>query len=222
MKLATFIYSFGYNPASWRHPDSPVTASNNFAHMLNVAKLSEQGKFDFIFLADSAAAGVGAPAALSRLPNKMNRFEPLTLLSALAVSTDRIGLAATVSTSYSEPYNVARMFASLDHLSGGRACWNVVTSDHAETAFNYNLDGLPPHAARYERAREFVEVAFGLWDGWERDTLLLDREAPRAEPPGQAFPGPRSAQHRPLPPGPPGHCAGGGLTCRHRTRGADG
>ena len=176
MKLATFIYSFGYNPASWRHPGSPVSASNNFSHMLNVAQLSERGKFDFMFLADSPAAGVGAPAALSRLPNKMNRFEPLTLLAALAVSTDRIGLAATVSTSYYEPYNVARLFSSIEHLSGGRACWNVVTSDHQETGYNYNREGLAPHAERYERAREFVEVAFGLWDGWEKDALLLDRE----------------------------------------------
>ena len=177
MKLGTFIYTFGYNPASWRHPGSPVDASNNFQHMLNVAKISERGKFDFVFLADSPAAGVGSMEALSRLPNKMNRFEPLTLLSALAVTTDRIGLAATLSTSYYEPYNVARLFASLDHLSGGRACWNVVTSDHAETGYNYNREGLDPHAIRYERAREFVEVTFGLWDGWERDALVLDREA---------------------------------------------
>ena len=177
MKLGTFVYSFGYNPASWRHPGSPVDAGNSFAHMLNVAKLSEQGRFDFMFLADSPAAGVGNADALKRLPNKMNRFEPLTLLSALAVSTERIGLAATLSTSYYEPYNVARLFASLDHLSGGRACWNVVTSDHQETGYNYNRDGLDPHALRYERAAEFVDVCFGLWDGWERDALLLDREA---------------------------------------------
>ncbi len=177
MKLGTFIYTFGYNPASWRHPGSPVDASNNFAHMLNVAKISERGKFDFVFLADSPAAGVGSMEALKRLPNKMNRFEPLTLLSALAVSTDHIGLAATLSTSYYEPYNVARLFASLDHLSGGRACWNVVTSDHQETGYNYNREGLDPHELRYERAREFVEVTFGLWDGWERDALVLDREA---------------------------------------------
>ena len=177
MKLGTFIYSFGYNPASWRHPGSDVNASNSFAHMLNVAKLSERGKFDFIFLADSPAAGIGSMEALKRLPNKMNRFEPLTLLSALAVSTDRIGLAATLSTSYYEPYNVARLFGSLDHLSGGRACWNVVTSDHQETGYNYNREGLDPHALRYERAREFVDVTFGLWDGWEKDALVLDREA---------------------------------------------
>lgn len=176
MSLGTFIYSYGFNPASWRHPASPVDGSTNFAHMLNIAKLSEQAKLDFIFLADSPAAAVGAPAALSRMPHKMNRFEPLTLLSALAVSTQHIGLAATVSTSFYEPYNVARLFGSLDHLSGGRACWNVVTSDHDEAGYNYNRDGLPPHAERYERAEEFVDVCFGLWDGWEKDALVLDRE----------------------------------------------
>lgn len=177
MKLGTFVYTFGYNPAGWRHPGSDVNGANSFAHMLEIAKLSEQGKFDFMFLADSPAAGVGHVEALQRLPNKMNRFEPLTLLSALAVATNEIGLAATVSTSYTEPFNVARMFASLDHLSGGRACWNVVTSDHEETGYNFNREGLDPHALRYERAREFVDVAFGLWDGWERDALVLDREA---------------------------------------------
>jgi FMN-dependent oxidoreductase (nitrilotriacetate monooxygenase family) len=177
MKLGTFVYSYGNNPASWRHPGSPVDAGNNFAHMLNIAKLSERGKFDFMFLADSPAAAVGSPDALKRLPHKMNRFEPLTLLSALAVTTDRIGLAATLSTSYYEPYNVARLFGSLDHLSGGRACWNVVTSDHDETGYNFNREGLDPHALRYERAREFLEVCCGLWDGWEKDALLHDREA---------------------------------------------
>ncbi len=175
MKLATFIYSYGNNPAAWRHPGSPVDAGNNFAHMLNVAKLSERGKFDFMFLADSPAAAVGSWEALKRLPHKMNRFEPLTLLSALAVTTERIGLAATLSTSYYEPYNVARLFASLDHLSKGRACWNVVTSDHDETGYNFNREGLDPHAVRYERAREFLDVCCGLWDGWEKDALLNDR-----------------------------------------------
>lgn len=175
--LGLFIYSYGNNPASWRHPGSPVNATNEFSHMLNVAKLAEQGRFDFMFLADSPAAAVGHVEALKRLPHKMNRFEPLTLLSALAVTTDRIGLAATLSTSYYEPYNVARLFASLDHLSGGRACWNVVTSDHDETGYNFNREGLDPHALRYERAREFLDVCCGLWDGWEKDALLLDREA---------------------------------------------
>jgi FMN-dependent oxidoreductase (nitrilotriacetate monooxygenase family) len=175
MSLGTFVYAYGFNPASWRHPGSPVDGSTNFAHMLNIARLSEEAALDFLFLADSPAAAVGAPAALGRLPHKMNRFEPLTLLSALAVSTRSLGLAATLSTSFYEPYNVARLFGSLDHLSGGRACWNVVTSDHDETGFNYGFDGLPPHAERYARAEEFADICFGLWDGWERDALVLDR-----------------------------------------------
>jgi alkanesulfonate monooxygenase SsuD/methylene tetrahydromethanopterin reductase-like flavin-dependent oxidoreductase (luciferase family) len=124
-------------------------------------RLSEAAKHDFIFLADSPAAAVGAPAALSRLPHKMTRFELVSLLSAFAVSTSRIGLAVTLSTSYYEPFNVARLFGSLDHLSGGRACWNVVTSDHDETGYNYGFDGLSPHGERYERAEEFVDVCFG-------------------------------------------------------------
>ena len=176
MKLGTFVYTYGFHPASWRHPASDVGAANSFAHFLNVAKLSEAATFDFMFMADSPAAAVGDPEALARQPNKMNRFEPLTLIAALAVATERLGLVATASTSYYEPYNLARIFASIDHLSGGRACWNVVTSDHDETGYNFNRRGLDPHAVRYARAREFVEVAFGLWDSFDADALLLDRE----------------------------------------------
>lgn len=175
MKLGTFVYTFGFHPASWMHPGSDVGAANSFAHFLNVARLSEAACVDFMFMADSPAAAVGDPEALARQPNKMNRFEPLTLISALAVATERLGLVATASTSYYEPYNLARIFASIDHLSGGRACWNVVTSDHDETGYNFNRRGLDPHAQRYARAREFVEVAFGLWDSFEDGALLCDR-----------------------------------------------
>jgi FMN-dependent oxidoreductase (nitrilotriacetate monooxygenase family) len=177
MKLGTFVYTFGFHPAAWRHPASDVNGANDFRHLLNVAKLSEQAKLDFMFLADSPAAAIGDADALSRSPTKMNRFEPLTLLSALAVHTERLGLVATLSTSYYEPYNVARLFASIDHLSQGRACWNVVTSDHNETGYNFNREGLDPHALRYERGSEFVDVVFGLWDSFERDALVLDRES---------------------------------------------
>ena len=177
LKLGTFVYTFGYNPAGWRHPGSDVRGANDFAHLHKVAQLSEAAKFDFMFLADSPAAAVGDPDALARMPTKMNRFEPLTLLSALAVTTQRLGLVATVSTSYYEPFNVARLFASIDHLSHGRACWNVVTSDHDETGYNFNKQGLDPHALRYERGREFVDVVFGLWDSFEEGALLLDRQS---------------------------------------------
>jgi FMN-dependent oxidoreductase (nitrilotriacetate monooxygenase family) len=176
LKLGTFVYTFGFHPASWLHPESSVHGANDFSHLLNVAKISEAAKLDFMFMADSPAAAIGDADALARQPTKMNRFEPLSLLSALAVSTEKLGLVATVSTSYYEPYNVARIFASIDHLSGGRVCWNVVTSDHNETGYNFNRDGLDPHALRYERGTEFVDVVFGLWDSFEADALLLDRE----------------------------------------------
>ncbi len=177
LKLGTFVYTFGFHPAAWLHPASDVHGANDFAHFLNVAKLSEAAKFDFMFLADSAASAVGDADALARQPTKMNRFEPTSLLSALAVSTTHLGLVGTVSTSYYEPYNVARIFASIDQLSKGRACWNVVTSDHNETGYNFNREGLDPHALRYERGTEFVDVVFGLWDSFERDALLLDRDS---------------------------------------------
>jgi len=177
LKLGTFVYSYGFHPASWMHPASPVDGANSYAHYLNVARISEAAKLDFMFLADSAASGVGDPEALSRQPTKMHRFEPMTVLSALAVNTSHLGLVGTVSTSYYEPYNVARLFASIDQLSNGRACWNVVTSDHNETGYNFNREGLDPHALRYERGSEFVDVVFGLWDSFERDALLMDRQS---------------------------------------------
>ena len=122
--------------------------------MLNVARIAEGGKFDFMFLADSPAAAIGNMDALKRLPHKMNRFEPLTLLSALAVTTDRIGLAATLSTSYYEPYNVARLFASLDPPQWRPGLPGMSSRpDHDETGYNFNREGLDPHARRYERAK---------------------------------------------------------------------
>ncbi|KQZ48884.1 nitrilotriacetate monooxygenase [Rhizobium sp. Root149] len=175
LKLGTFVYTFGFNPAAWRHPAADVHGANRIDHLLNVAKISEAAKFDFMFLADSPAAAIGDAEALSRSPTKMNRFEPLSLISALSVLTERLGFVATASTSFYEPFNLARIFASIDHLSGGRACWNVVTSDHDETGYNYNFDGLPPHSWRYERGEEFVDVVFGLWDSFEPDALVLDK-----------------------------------------------
>ncbi|MDO1582934.1 LLM class flavin-dependent oxidoreductase [Rhizobium oryzicola] len=177
LKLGTFVYTFGFNPAAWRHPAADVNGANKIDHLLNVAKISEAAKFDFMFLADSPAAAIGDADALARSPTKMNRFEPLSLISALSVLTEKLGFVATASTSYYEPYNIARIFASVDHLSGGRACWNVVTSDHDETGYNYNYDGLPPHSWRYERGSEFVDVVFGLWDSFEPDALILDKAA---------------------------------------------
>ncbi|MBE9639330.1 LLM class flavin-dependent oxidoreductase [Salipiger mangrovisoli] len=177
LKLGTFVYTFGFHPAAWMHPGSDVRGANDLSHLKKVAQISEAAKLDFMFFADSPAAAIGDPAALARQPTKMNRFEPITAITALSQHTEKLGFVATASTSYYEPYNIARLFASADHMSGGRMCWNVVTSDHDETGYNYNREGLPPHAERYERCEEFVDVVFGLWDSYEPDALLLDRES---------------------------------------------
>lgn len=177
LKLGTFVYTFGFHPAAWLHPGSDVHGANDLTHLKKVAQISEAAKLDFMFFADSPAAAIGDPAALARQPTKMNRFEPITAITALSQHTEKLGFVATASTSYYEPYNIARLFASADHMSGGRMCWNVVTSDHNETGYNYNREGLPPHAERYERCEEFVDVVFGLWDSYEPDALLLDRDS---------------------------------------------
>ena len=177
LKLGTFVYTFGFHPAAWLHPGSDVNGANDIAHLAKVARISEDAAFDFMFFADSPAAAVGHPEALARQPTKMNRFEPITAISALSMVTERLGFVATASTSYYEPYNIARLYASADHLSKGRIAWNVVTSDHDETGYNYNRQGLDPHEDRYARGEEFLDVVFGLWDSYEDDALVLDRQA---------------------------------------------
>ena len=140
------------------------------------AWLGRQGpKFDLIFLADAAATRDGRLAALSRWPQYMAYFEPLTLLSGIAAVTEHIGLVATATTSYNEPYTIARRFASLDHMSGGRAGWNVVTSSNVSESYNFGRTSHFEHTERYERAREFVDVVKGLWDSWEDDAFVRDR-----------------------------------------------
>ena len=129
------------------------------------AKKAEAGRFDLFFVGDALAT------SMYRLPSTMARLEPLTLLSALAVHTRRIGLAATASTTFSDPFTMARSFSSLDHISRGRAAWNVVTSFSADVAKNFSRDDMPNHAERYARAREFLDVAFKLWEGWPPGVL---------------------------------------------------
>ena len=177
LKLGTFVYTFGFHPAAWLHPGSDVNGANDIAHLARVAQISEAAHFDFMFFADSPAAAIGHPDALARQPTKMNRFEPITAITALSMVTRNLGFVATASTSYYEPYNIARLYASADHISGGRICWNVVTSDHDETGYNYNRQGLDPHEDRYRRGEEFLDVVFGLWDSYEDDALRLDRES---------------------------------------------
>ena len=167
----------GTHPASWIHPDTNAAASTDIDHFRAVAQLAERGKFDMFFVADTPAARTENLHAWSRFPMYMNQLEPLTLLTALAGATTRIGLGGTVSTSFSEPYNVARQFVSLDLISGGRAGWNVVTSANDYAARNFGHVSMPPHALRYERAGEFVDAVRELWDSWADDAFVRDKRS---------------------------------------------
>ncbi len=175
MALALLYGAAGSHPASWLHPQARLPAPTSLAPYTEVARLCERGLFDLFFIADTPAARTENLHAWSRFPLFMNVLEPVTLLTALAGATSRIGLGGTVSTSFSEPYNVARQFASLDHLSGGRAAWNVVTSANDYAARNFGHAKLAPHAERYRRAGEFVDVVRQLWDTWDDAAFGLDR-----------------------------------------------
>jgi FMN-dependent oxidoreductase (nitrilotriacetate monooxygenase family) len=169
LHLNAFIMANGHHEAAWRHPDTDPAGALTLRHYADIAQTAERGKLDSIFLADGVALWGNVRY------NSHSRFEPLTLLSALAAVTDRIGLIATASTTYNEPYHLARKFASLDHLSGGRAGWNIVTSAGADEARNFNRDARPGHEIRYERATEFLDVVTKLWDSWEDDALVIDK-----------------------------------------------
>jgi alkanesulfonate monooxygenase len=178
MRLGAFLLGAGHHVAAWRHPQARADGGLDFHHYRHLAQTAERGRFDMIFFADGLALwvrGKGGEAA-GRF-GQVASFEPLTLLSALSVVTEHIGLAATVSTTYNEPFHLARKFASLDHLSGGRAAWNLVTSATEAEAHNFSRARHMDHDLRYARAREFVEVATGLWDSWEDDALLYDKES---------------------------------------------
>ncbi|QGX67121.1 NtaA/DmoA family FMN-dependent monooxygenase [Bacillus sp. ms-22] len=170
LKLGVFIAGTGHHVASWRHPNAVPDAAMNLDYFKQLAKKAEEGKLDLLFLADSLSINHTSH------PNVLTRFEPLTLLSSIAESTSTIGLAATASTTYSEPFHIARQFASLDHLSSGRAAWNVVTSSIEETAKNFSGEEHLAHHKRYERAEEFVDVVKGLWDSWEEGALVRNQE----------------------------------------------
>src|SRR5260221_3613994 len=176
MKLGVSMIGLGYHIAAWRHPDVPADGSTNTRHSVEVAQTAERGKLDMVFLAD--AVGIREydepPGALCRFSNSSS-FESITVLASLSMVTQRMGLVATLSTTYSEPFHVARQFASIDHLSGGRAGWNVVTSVTPMEAQNFNYETTPDYDKRYGRAAEFVEVVRGLWDCWEDDAFVRDK-----------------------------------------------
>lgn len=172
LKFGAIIHGVGGNIAGWRHPDIQADASVSLDFYTNQAQKAEEGKFDLVFIAD------GLHINEKSIPHFLNRFEPLTILSALAAVTSKIGLVGTLSTSYSEPFNVARQFASLDHISNGRAGWNVVTSPLEKTALNFSktVEDHPDHAKRYRIAAEYLQVAKGLWDSWEDDAFVRNKE----------------------------------------------
>ncbi|MEA5456314.1 LLM class flavin-dependent oxidoreductase [Sinomonas sp. JGH33] len=171
LHLNAFLMSTGHHEASWRLPESDPHAGTSLAHFTRLAQTAERGKLDSVFFADSPVLW----GSVARRPS--SAVEPTVLLAALAAATHRIGLIATASTSYNSPYNLARRFASIDHLSGGRAGWNVVTTAGADAARNFGLDDQPLHRYRYERAAEFLDVAFKLWDSWDDDAVLADKAA---------------------------------------------
>ncbi|QHE83514.1 LLM class flavin-dependent oxidoreductase [Hydrogenophaga sp. BPS33] len=179
LKLGALIHPTGNHVASWLHPESQVDAGTNFQHYVQVAQIAERGKLDCIFFADAVAVRDGNLDVLSRWPQYMVFFEPTTLIAGLAAMTKNIGFIATATTSYNEPYNVARRFASLDHISGGRAGWNLVTSANLSEAYNFGRDEHYEHGFRYERAKEFADVVRGLWDSWDDDAFLRDRATAR-------------------------------------------
>jgi N-acetyl-S-(2-succino)cysteine monooxygenase len=180
LRLGAFLYPAGHHVAAWRHPKAQADAGVNIAHYRRLAILAEQAKFDLIFLADGVSMRGDDIDAMSRTATRyVGQFEPLTLLSALSSVTERIGLVAIASTTYNEPYHVARKFASLDHLSGGRAGWNLVTSQDEREAYNFGRDSHLAHARRYERAEEFIDVVHGLWDTYEDDAFVRDKDEGR-------------------------------------------
>jgi FMN-dependent oxidoreductase (nitrilotriacetate monooxygenase family) len=173
MRLGAFMRPISIHTAAWRYPGAFADANFNFAHLRRFAQTLERGRFDAFFMADHLAVMNMPTRALQRSATVAS-FDPLTLLPALAAVTDHLGLIATASTSYNEPYHVARKFASLDHLSGGRAGWNVVTSANPHEAMNFGRDEHLEHDERYRRAREFFDVVTGLWDSFADDAFVRD------------------------------------------------
>ena len=181
LKLGAFLSTPGNHLAGWRHPDAVVETDMDFNWTMRLAQMAEAALYDCIFFQDTVAvAGSDALKAGDMTRTRLSRIvklEPTTTLAALAVGTSRIGLIATATTTFNEPYNIARRFATIDHISNGRAGWNLVTSQIEDEAGNFSLDTHVDHAARYERAIEFYEVVAGLWDSWAEDAFLRDKES---------------------------------------------
>ena len=176
LRLGAFMRPVTIHTGSWRYPGAFADANFNFRHIERFARTLERGRFDAFFMADHLAV-LNMPMEALKRSATVTSFEPMTLLPALAMVTERLGLIATGSTTYDEPYHVARRFASLDHISGGRAGWNVVTTSNPDASRNFGREEHLEHALRYRRAREFFDVVTGLWDSWEDDAFLRDQES---------------------------------------------
>ncbi|MFB8280578.1 LLM class flavin-dependent oxidoreductase [Nocardia colli] len=171
LSLNAFIYPSGHHEAAWRHPDSQPGRIYDVDYYQQIGRTAEAAKLDAVFFADGPALRTNVKH------NAGSGLEPITLLTAIATATTHLGLIATASTTYYEPYNLARLFSTLDHISRGRAGWNIVTTGTDLAAANFGLDKHPDHAERYARAREFVDAVVALWDSWEDDAILLDQES---------------------------------------------
>ena len=170
LRLGAFFSGTGSNMASWRHPNAVADGAINLDYYRKLTRKAEAAKLDFVFFGD------GLYISEKSHPIFLNRFEPLTLLAALAMDTTHIGLAATLSTTYSDPFTIARQFASIDQISNGRAGWNIVTSPLEGSALNYSKPAHPEHDLRYRMAYEFMQVTMGLWDSWEDDAFIRNKE----------------------------------------------
>lgn len=179
VKLGLSMRGLGYHPSAWLDPAVPPNGALQLSHYIEMSKTAERGLFDLIFLADHAAVIVEdiPKGAFGRNHEGVAEFEPMTLIAALSQHTSRVGLVSTASTTHHEPFQLARQFASIDHVSGGRAGWNVVTSSRDAEARNFSEDRIPPKSERYERAKEALTVCFGLWESWEPDAFLHDRSS---------------------------------------------
>src|ERR1041385_5583485 len=175
LRLGAFMRPVGIHTAWWRYPGAYPDANFNLKHLIRFAQKLEQGHFDAWFMADHLAV-LNMPMSALKRSATVTSFDPSTLLPALAVVTERLGLIATGSTTFDAPYHVARRFASLDHISGGRAGWNVVTTSNPDAALNFGLEEHVEHGERYRRAREFYDVVTGLWDSWADDAFIRDVE----------------------------------------------
>jgi len=176
IKLGAFMRPTTIHTGAWRYPGGLPDANFNLGHIQHFAKRLEEAKFDAFFMADHLAV-LNMPIEALKRSHTVTSFDPLTLLPALAMTTKHLGLVATASTTFEQPYLIARRFASLDHLSGGRAGWNIVTTSNPDAALNFGLEEHMEHDERYARAREFYEVVTGLWDSWADDAFVRDVES---------------------------------------------